>query len=135
MGRTGQHAHSVLVVDDYEDIRDVFEEVLATTGALVIAAGSGHEALDILLDGFRPCVVLLDVRMPRMDGWTVWQRMQDNAELVRTPVVMLSTDSADGERARRVGIREFLSKPIENERIVATVERYCERRSAPRSSH
>ena len=134
MDGTERHAHSVLVVDDYEDTRDAVEVVLATTGAFVIAAGSGHEALDILRDGFRPCVVLLDVRMPQMDGWTVWQRMQASAELARTPVVMLSAESADQERARRAGIRDFLSKPIENERIVATVERHCERRPPPLSS-
>jgi CheY-like chemotaxis protein len=134
MGPTERHAHSVLVVDDYEATRDAFEEILATTGALVIAAGSGHEALDILQDGFRPCVVLLDACMPRMDGWTVWRRMQASTEFAQTPVVMLSAESADQERARRVGIRAFLSKPIENERIVATVERHCERRPPLRSS-
>jgi CheY-like chemotaxis protein len=69
-----------------------------------------------------------------MDGWTVWQRMQASTELAQTPVVMLSAESAAQERARRVGIRAFLSKPIENERIVATVERHCERRPPLRSS-
>ena len=72
--------------------------------------------------------------MPQMDGWTVWQRMQASAEFARTPVVMLSAESADQERARSVGIRELLSKPIENERVVATVERHCERRPTARFS-
>jgi len=69
---------------------------------------SGYEALDLLQAGLRPCVVLLDVRMPGIDGWEVVDRMQGHAELRATPVIILSSDVADYAT------------------IVATVERHCE---------
>jgi CheY-like chemotaxis protein len=80
----------------------------------------------MLQGGLRPCVVILDVRMPVMDGWEVWDRMRAHAELARTPVVLLSADAIDGARAKRVGIRDFLRKPIDGWRLVAAVEKYCE---------
>jgi two-component system response regulator ResD len=127
MGALEQHAHSVLVIDDYDGLREAFAAALTVVGFDVITASSGREALDILGDGFRPCVVLLDVCMPEMDGWMVWDRMQAHTQWSQTPVVMLSARSVDRDRVRRVGIREFLSKPVEHERLVDTIERHCER--------
>jgi CheY-like chemotaxis protein len=133
MGALERHAHSVLVVDDYDSLRDAFAEALTATGYDVLAASSGREALDILGKGFRPCVVLLDLCMPEMDGWMVWERMQAHREWSQTPVVMLSAQLVDRERVRKAGIREFLSKPVEHERMVATIERQCERQLSARS--
>jgi DNA-binding response OmpR family regulator len=134
VGAPEQHAHSVLVVDDYDALRDACTAFLTATGFEVLAASSGREALDILAEGFRPCVVLLDVSMPEMDGWTVWERMQAHREWSQTPVVMLSARSVNRERVRDAGIREFLSKPVAPERVVAIVERHCERQPTAGSS-
>jgi CheY-like chemotaxis protein len=65
--------------------------------------------------------------MPEMDGWEVWERMRAHDDLARTAVVVLSAERADDERARQVGIREFLRKPIDGRRLVQTVDRHCER--------
>jgi len=73
----------------------------------------------------RPCVMLLDLRMPDIDGWEVWKRMQADAELRNTPVVILSGEIPDAARARAVGIRAFLQKPTPAVDIVDAVERYC----------
>jgi len=127
MGAPEGHAHSVLVVEDYDALREALDADLSATGFEVVAARSGREALDILGKGFRPCVVLLDLWMPEIDGWGVWQRMQAHREWSRTPVVLLSAQSVDRERVREAGFREFLSKPVEHERVVATIERHCER--------
>lgn len=125
MGVADPHAHSVLVVDDHDDVRDAFVTLLEITGCAVIAAGSGREALHILHEGLRPCVVLLDACMPQMDGWAMYQRMQANTQLAEVPVIMVSAESFDSELVRQARIRELLRKPVMPERIVASIERHC----------
>ena len=125
MGVADPHAHSVLVVDDHDDVRDAFVTLLEITGCAVIAAGSGREALHILHEGLRPCIVLLDACMPQMDGWAMCQRMQANTQLAEVPVIMVSAESLDPELVRQARIREFLPKPMMRERVVASIERHC----------
>ena len=120
------HSHSVLLVDDSAETRESVRVLLQGAEPFeVAAAASGYEALDLLQAGLRPCVVLLDVRMPGIDGWEVVDRMQVHTELRATPVIMLSSDVADYARARRVGVREFLRKPADYATIVAAVDRHC----------
>jgi CheY-like chemotaxis protein len=120
--------HNVLVVDDYDDGRMAIVTLLEVKGFSVISAATGAVALDLLQGGERPCVILLDIRLPDMDGWEVWDRMKAHHELARTAVVVLSAERADHERARAVGIREFLQKPIDGRALVAAVDRHCTRR-------
>jgi CheY-like chemotaxis protein len=119
--------HLVLVVDDYPETREALATLLETSGADVVTAESGTEALAILEAGLRPCVMLLDVRMPDLDGWEVWDRMKQHPELVLTSVVILSADPADHERTRAAGIREFLRKPVDGSCVLHAVEHHCER--------
>lgn len=123
--------HNVLVIDDFAETRDAIVSMLVAKGFDAIGAESGPMALDYFQAGMRPCVVLLDVRMPDMDGWHVWERMKAHHEMARTPVVILSADHADDKRARAVGIREFLRKPVDARVLLDAVEKYCERRRAP----
>jgi CheY-like chemotaxis protein len=117
--------HHVLVVDDFQDTRDAIVSLLATKGFEATGADSGPSALDHLQAGMRPCVVVLDVRMPGMDGWQVWDRIKHNDELAQVSRVILSADVADDKRARAVGIREFLRKPVSGKALVAAIERHC----------
>src|SRR5262245_50683805 len=107
------HRHHVFIVDDYADICEALAMVLGIEGCDVATAQSGAEALGKLTAGLRPCVMLLDIRMPGMNGWDLWGRMQANPELAATPVVVVSGDAPDTARARAVGIREVLRKPVE----------------------
>ena len=128
---TDSHArHNVLVVDDYTDTRDAIVGMLQAKGFDVGGAPSGPDALDMLQAGLRPCVMLLDVRMPGMDGWEVWERLRAHRELAQTAVVILSAEAADSARAQRVGIREFLRKPVHGLELVSAVERHCNRRES-----
>ena len=127
-----QHApthapHQVLVVDDIEDTRDAIVEMLAAKGYDAVGAAAGAIALDLFKAGMRPCVVLLDLRMPDMDGWEVWEWMKRHPALASLPVVVLSTDTSDDPRVRAVGMREFLRKPVAGHALVAAVERHCDR--------
>jgi len=119
--------HLVLVVDDFDDTRNAIVDMLLTTGFDAVGAASGSIALDLFQAGMRPCVVLLDVRMPEMNGWEVWERMKAHPELESTAVVILSGEPADDARALSVGIREFLRKPIDGRQLIAAVERHCDR--------
>lgn len=116
----------MLVVDDNDDVRDAFITLLAMHGYDAIGASSGVTALRQLHEGLRPCVILLDLRMPEMDGWTVWARMHAEPMLATIPVVMVSGDPEQSRRAQALGMRNFVRKPIDAETLLATVARYCD---------
>src|SRR6476619_2203279 len=65
----GPASHRVLVVDDHDDTRDVFTVMLEAGGCTVFATRHAHAAYEVLRNGLRPCVVLLDLHMPDIDGW------------------------------------------------------------------
>jgi len=114
------------VVDDFDATREAIATMLQMKGFEVTTAASGREALALLGSGFRPCVMLLDLRMPDLDGWTVWNRMRERPDLALTPVIILSADPVDVRRARSVGIREFVRKPVDAGRLATTLARHCE---------
>jgi CheY-like chemotaxis protein len=117
--------HLVLVVDDYVEALEATAMFLEATGTDVVTAESGRKALDLLYSGLRPCVILLDLRMPELDGWEVWRRMQQHPELANLTVVILSADPVDEARLQSTGIREFLRKPIEGHTLLAALDRHC----------
>lgn len=116
----------MLVVDDNDDVRDAFITLLTMHGYDASGASSGVTALRQLRDGLRPCVILLDLRMPEMDGWTVWAKMHAEPMLATIPVVMVSGDPEQSRRAQALGMRNFVRKPIDAETLLATVARYCD---------
>ena len=120
-----QHRHQVLIVDDFADICEALAMVLGMDGMEVETALSGPEALERLQAGFRPCVMLLDIRMPGMNGWQLWERMQQDPELAATPVVVVSGDAPDETRARAVGMRAVLRKPVESSTLLHAVSQHC----------
>ena len=111
--------HSVLVVDDERTVRDLFRDVLAETGHRVEVAASGAEALERLRSGSVPCVILTDVRMPRMDGFELEREIARDPQLGSVPVVVLTGDK----------ILSFVSpardKPFSAEELNALVLRAC----------
>lgn len=124
--RSNQHrVHHVLVVDDSPDIRDAMACLLRVRGWDVATAANGSEVFQSFENGLRPCMMLLDLCMPDMDGWEVWDRMRAHDEWQTTPVVILSGEPPDPVRAREVGIRAFLQKPRSVPDILEAVERHC----------
>ena len=71
-------------------------------------------------------LLITDLRMPEMDGWTVWARMHAEPMLATIPVVMVSGDPEQSRRAQALGMRNFVRKPIDAETLLATVARYCD---------
>jgi CheY-like chemotaxis protein len=74
--RFDPHANGVLVIDDFAPTREAVVMLLQMNGLEAVGAESGPDALDLVQAGMRPCVVLLDLRMPGMDGWETWERMK-----------------------------------------------------------
>jgi CheY-like chemotaxis protein len=126
-GAAIHRVHQVLVVDDSPEVLEATATLLRVHGCDVATASSGHAAFQAFERGLRPCMMLLDLRMPEMDGWEVWNRMRAHEELQATPVVIVSGEFPDPARARAraVGIRAFLQKPRPGHDIVDAVERHC----------
>lgn len=117
--------HSVLIVEDDAAIRDVFGEVLRGAGHEVTLARNGAEAMDLLLDGCAPCLIVADLLMPVQDGWKLAERLEANPTLAWIPLVVLSAQLAsiaDGT-PRRAMVR--LTKPISIDTLLAVVEQNC----------
>jgi two-component system, OmpR family, alkaline phosphatase synthesis response regulator PhoP len=115
---------AVLIVDDEPDVRLVTRVILEAVGYDVHEAESGEAALDILGSGLRADVVLLDVRMPGIDGWEVLRRLRaDPGHLCRLPVVIFTADIAFAEQAP-VELRDrefFLGKPFDPDDLIDLV--------------
>ena len=84
--------HSVLVVDDDASLRSLYIDALSESGHLVSIAIDGADALDRLHEGTHPCVVLTDLRMPRMDGFELYRAMSQDPQLASIPTVVLTGD-------------------------------------------
>lgn len=118
-------APTILVVDDHEDVRMALETLLTSQGYGVVTACEGEEALDRLRGGLRPCVILLDLMMPKLDGWQFRHAQLADPVLARIPVIAFSGHEALRERASEMGITEVCSKPVDPDQLLRLVKRYC----------
>lgn len=80
----------ILLVEDEASIREVMEEVLRAEGYGVVCADNGADALETLRGGLRPCIIILDLMMPVMDGWQFRAAQMRDAELLKIPTVVYS---------------------------------------------
>src|SRR5690348_5460250 len=134
MVRAPMHrVHNVLIVDDSPEVLEAIACLLDVHGCRVVTAKSGGEVFDAFERGLRPCMMLLDIRMPDMDGWAVCDRMRVHDEWQHTAVVIVSGELPDPERARASGLRGFLKKPRMAPDIVDAVEQHCRVASAHRA--
>ncbi len=115
-------ASSVLAVDDDPSILDLMTDILTGEGYRVLAATNGAEALRVL-DADRPCVVLLDMRMPTLDGWGFAAGMRDRG--LRYPVVVVTAAENARAWAQEIGADAYLSKPFQLRDLLRVVERFC----------
>ena len=123
-----QARKSVLIVDDDFGIRDYLTQVLQDEGYHVTGAANGLEALDFLKAKLGdPCVILLDLTMPVMNGWDFRAAQKKEPELEALPVVVLTADGAAAQKAAALGIKDYLQKPVSINTLLNTIERYCGR--------
>ncbi len=110
----------VLVVDDESDIRQALAEVLVYEGFDVAAARDGQEALE-KARALHPRLVLLDLMMPRMNGWEFRQAQKGDPDVARIPVVIISAFAPSGE----LDAEGYIEKPFDVDQLVSAVRRYA----------
>lgn len=123
---------TVLLVDDNEDSRAIVATILQHHGYRVLQAADGPEGVRLAREG-RPDVVLMDVGLPRMDGWTAVARLREDPATAAVPVLMFTARGleADRARARRLGCAGYLLKPVFPRQVVEEVRRVLGERAAP----
>jgi len=122
-----EHAHKVLVVEDTVDKRDSLVMLLREEGFEAHGVANGLEALRELRRGYDACLILLDLWMPVMDGWTFRFEQRRDPTLADIPVVVLSATVNPEEEARRVGAIAGMQKPLDLPALLELVAEYCPR--------
>lgn len=118
-------SHTVFIVDDDADIRESVAEALEDEGYNVKMAANGKEALDLLAVEPSPCLILLDLMMPVMDGQQFRLAQQSDPAWAAIPVVLVSAGNQGKETAREMGAADFLRKPFKMKELFEKVERLC----------
>lgn len=114
----------ILVVDDEPMILDLLLTRLELAGYQTVSARDGHEALKCLGDT-RPHAMILDVNMPRLDGFGVLRQLQATGRKLPLPVMVLTAryQASDVQEAIRLGARDFLAKPFNDNQLLFRVKR------------
>lgn len=119
--------HRVLVVEDDAEIRESLVEVLSDSGYEVYGAADGQAALEKLGQlPSPPCLILLDLMMPVMDGRTFRREQLARPELSNIPVIVVSAHQA-AIASSELGAAGHLAKPLGIDELLATVEKHCNR--------
>ena len=118
----------VLVVDDEARMRKLVRDFLTVKGFLVVEAGDGEEAIDIFFEQKDIALILLDVMMPKVDGWEVCRTIRKYSQV---PIIMLTArgEEQDELQGFSLGVDEYISKPFSPKILVARVEAILRRSS------
>jgi len=119
-----QRLTKIIVVDDSVTVRKVTTRLLERYGMEVITAKDGVDALAVLQDNL-PDLMLLDIEMPRMDGFEVASQVRHDSRLKHLPIIMITSRTGDKhrERAMAIGVNEYLGKPFQEDVLLATIGR------------
>jgi CheY-like chemotaxis protein len=117
-----KRAGGILVIDDDPDLREFLQVMLTSMGFEVTSAANGQEALEIL-EGRHPDLILLDMKMPVMDGWEFCRALEGHD--ARPPIVVLTAAPDPAARAAEANADGWLGKPFEYEDLEATVRRFA----------
>jgi len=118
----------VLVVEDYQDAREMYAAYLQFSGFDVAEAANGVEAVE-QTTRLLPDIVLMDLALPRMDGWEATRRLKADARTGHIPIVALTGHALAGhaEGAREAGCDSFVTKPCLPDALVAEIRRLLDR--------
>ena len=111
----------ILVVDDEERMRKLVKDFLASKGYFVLEASNGEEALNIFMKDKDLALIILDVMMPKMDGWEVCKTIREYSKI---PIIMLTAKSEEKDELKgfELGVDEYITKPFSPKILVARVE-------------
>ncbi len=122
--KTADRPPLVLLVDDFQDNREMYAMYLEHAGLQVAEAGNGHEALD---QAFRllPDLIVMDLSLPGIDGWEATRRLKADERTKKIPVVALTSHALEGysEGARAAGCDAFVTKPCLPEQLLSEIRK------------
>jgi CheY-like chemotaxis protein len=112
----------VLLVEDYEDARDMYRDYLVFSGFTVVTADNGYEAIE-KARSLRPDLILMDLSLPALDGWEATRRLKADPETAPIRIVALSAHAmaAESQLAAEAGCEGFIAKPCLPEELLAEV--------------
>ncbi|MCP3139916.1 response regulator [Pyxidicoccus xibeiensis] len=118
-----EHAqHSILVVEDDQDIREAVAELLELEGYTVHSASNGQEGLSVLATLRQPCLILLDLMMPVLTGYEFLERLRVTGTQSLVPVLIMTASHVTEPPTGAAGL---LRKPVEMTQLLAAISRYC----------
>ncbi|HEX5108199.1 MAG TPA: response regulator [Vicinamibacterales bacterium] len=125
---TDQQPPLILVVDDYQDAREMYAEYLQFSGFRVAEARNGNEAVDQAF-ALKPDLILMDLSLPGMDGWEATRRLKADESTRHIPIVALTGHALAGasDGARKAGCDSFVTKPCLPDDLVVEVRRMLNR--------
>ena len=111
----------ILVVDDESRMRKLVKDFLTREGYIVLEAGDGMEAMDLFYEDKDIALIILDVMMPKMDGWQVCREVRETSKV---PIIMLTARSEERDELQgfELGVDEYISKPFSPRILVARVD-------------
>jgi CheY-like chemotaxis protein len=122
--KTADRPPLVLLVDDFQDNREMYAMYLEHAGMQVAEAGNGHEALD---QAFRllPDLIVMDLSLPGIDGWEATRRLKADERTKKIPVVALTSHALEGYSAgaREAGCDAFVTKPCLPEQLLSEIRK------------
>src|SRR5438105_478365 len=122
---------TIMVVDDSLTVRKVTGRLLERQGYIVVTARDGVEAMEKLLE-LVPDVMLVDIEMPRMDGFDLTRNVRADKRLARVPIIMITSRTADKHQsyAKEIGVSHFLGKPYREDDLIEKISGFLKERRA-----
>lgn len=129
LGKASSASKTILIVDDEEDTLQFLRERLNEEGFKTIEASNGKLALEKATEN-RPDLILLDIMMPEITGWDVMEELQKKEDTASIPIVVLSaaTSETDKQRGFRMGIKQYLTKPVEIKNLISEIKKVVQTR-------
>ena len=117
---------TILIIDDDPNIRETLGIHLRNAGYQVRTAKDGIEGGHAVLE-CRPDLIITDAQMPHMDGFELVAALRADPSLAGIPVIMLTSETEFEDRGKRLGVEDYVTKPVRADRLLALVERYAKR--------
>ncbi len=124
----------ILIVEDDPDLRLVHSEILQEEGYAVLTAADGAEALDLIHRAGPPALILLDLRMPKLNGWDFVRHLRRHDHLNEVPFIVVAAHYQIAEEAAALGATAWLQKPVGIDELLSAVDHaYAEQTAGGRS--
>jgi CheY-like chemotaxis protein len=125
MGSPSLHGNGILIVEDDDDQRESLIDLLQAEGYPAAGAPNGQAALNELRQGPPPCLILLDLMMPVMNGWEFREAQRRDPALAAIPVAVVTGVRGSRDQVAALDAVSYFQKPVDPDALLATVSEYC----------